>query len=326
MKMLTGILLVFAAALSGSGDADRTVTLPEVEFPGDTLDVDDCRKCVVITEQARPSVRIVETMDGSTVWEWRPAEADELEDAGWFSSPDEAKPVYGRQYMLVTASGGGVALIRIADKKVVFHAWAGGNPHSAELFPDGNLVVASSTGNYLTVFHVDTLAAPGDVKGKQYPIPDGHNVVWDRERKSLWSAGKDKLYRYTYDFACEDPGLVLKETIQLPGNNAHDLFPVYGKDSLWLTNTSNVYYVDLETREVTRASLVHRENIKSVSSGPEGFPVIIMKPEEKWWSDKVLGADGKAVFQEDDLRIYKARWFLDNPFSYRESSPLRVCH
>src|SRR5690606_25129917 len=99
MKMLTGILLVLMAALSGCGETDRTVTVPEAEFPGDTMSVDDCRKCVVITEQARPSVRIIETLDGNTVWEWRPAQAEDLENPDWFSNPDEAKPVYGRRYM-----------------------------------------------------------------------------------------------------------------------------------------------------------------------------------------------------------------------------------
>src|SRR3546814_302276 len=231
--MLAGVF--FGVALLGaSGMAGQRINEPEAVSHLDTLAVEDCSKCLVITEQAQPSIRIVETLDGNTIWEWRPDQASELENPEWFSSPDEAKPVYGRNYLLITASGGGVALIRIVDKKVFFHAYAGGNPHSAELFPDGNLVVASSTGNYMTVFHLDTLASPGEIKGKQYPLPSGHNVVWDQKRNSLWSAAKNKLNRYVYDFDCENPGLVLKETIPLPGNNAHDLFPVFGKDSLWL--------------------------------------------------------------------------------------------
>jgi hypothetical protein len=70
--------------------------------------------------------------------------------------------------MLITASGGGVALVRMADNKVVFQAYAGCNPHSAEILPGGNMVSASSTENYLTVFHVDTTATPGEGYKKNF--------------------------------------------------------------------------------------------------------------------------------------------------------------
>lgn len=320
------VVLGMVLGLAACGEPGRTVELPEVEYPVDTLSAEDCVKCVVITEQARPSVRIVETETANTVWEWRPGEAKDLEDAAWFSNPDEAKPVYERKYLLVTASGGGVALIRIADKKVVFQAYAGGNPHSAEILPDGNIVTASSTGNYLTLFHVDTLVSPENVYKRQIPIPFGHNVVWDRKRERLWSAAKNKLYAYEYDLNCLRPGLALKETFQLPGSDAHDLFPVYGKDSLWFTNTSGAYYIDLESHSVTPANLARQEDIKSVSSGPAGFPVIIMKPQEKWWSDTVLDSEGNVIFREGGLRIYKARWFLENPFSYPPKDHIKMCN
>lgn len=318
MKMLNCLLILLAGSgLWACGDGARPTNIPDPIFPVDTLSVADCDQCMVLAEQSRPSIRIVEAGEGHTVWEWRPEQAPDLENPDWFSNPDEAKPVYDRKYVLVTASGGGVALIRIADKKVVFSAYAGGNPHSAELFPDGNLAVASSTGNKLTIFRVDTTATSAGYK-KQHWLPSGHNVVWDRKREVLWTAGKDKLYRYAYNFDREQPDVILKDSLQLPGNGAHDLFPVYGKDSLWLTNTHDVYTIDLGTQRVRRAELMHRKNIKSISSGPQAFPTIILKPEESWWSEKVLDTRGETVFEESGLRIYKARWFLPNHFSYPE--------
>lgn len=326
MRLLLIILLLVQPGLNSCGSADPMVEVPDAEFPSDTLSVNDCGSCLILTEQARPAIRIVETGTGNTVWEWRPADDETLEDPDWFSNPDEAKAVYDRKYLLVTASGGGVALIRIADKKVLFEAYAGGNPHSAEVLPDGNIVVASSTGNYMTLFRTDTLAAAGDIWKKQQPLPDGHNVVWDRERTCLWSAGRNKLYRYRYNFSCGEPGLTLVDSLPLPGDHAHDLFPVHGKDSLWLSNTTGVYTLALATGDISAAEMAHRENIKSISSGPEGFPTVIMRPTEQWWSDTVLDSEGGTVFAEKGLKIYKARWFLANPFSYPENDSMKVCN
>ncbi len=325
MSAWVWLLLGIGLGTGACTESDRRVNLPEKVFPSDTLRVEDCLRCLVLTEQARPSIRIVETLTGNTVWEWQPAQAEELEDPAWFSNPDEAKPVYDRKYLLVTASGGGVALIRIADKKVVFSAYAGGNPHSAELFPDGNLAVASSTGNYLTIFRLDTAASSEAPYKQQHDLPSGHNVVWDRKREVLWSAAKNKLYSFVYNFDCERPDVILQDSLPLPGNNAHDLFPVFGKDSLWLTNTSDVYLIDLKARRTFRADVAHREHIKSVSSGPEDYPVILLSPEESWWSDKVRDTRGEVIFEEKGFRIYKARWFLPNAFSYPEKHVLGSC-
>jgi streptogramin lyase len=217
-----------------------------------------------------------------------------------------------------------VALIRIADKKPVFYAYAGGNPHSAELLPDGNIVCASSTGNYLTLFKVDTTVGPDNVKEWQLPIAFGHNVVWDKKRKLLWSAAMDHMLSYRYNNNCDEPRLTLQDSIAIPGNDAHDLFPDFNKDQLWLTNTTNVYRFDVATKKVLPTDLPQK-NIKSVSSGPSGFPTIIMRPKEKWWSDEVLDAQQRPVFKQAGLRIYKARWMVTNSFSYPKGDKLRLC-
>ena len=58
-------------------------------------------------------------------------------------------------------------------------------------------------------------------------------------------------------------------------------------------------------------------NIKSVSSGPEGFATVLMIPKEgEWWNSKVVDTAGRTVFEKSGMQIYKARWFLDNPYSY----------
>lgn len=288
--------------------------------------VADCKKCILLAEQSRHRVAVADIEKGQIIWEWT-AESSGIQPAHieWFNHIDEAKVVYGGEFIITCASGGGIALIRIADKKTVFYAYAGGNTHSVEVLPDGNIVSASSTGNYLTVFKVDTLKFPEDVYSRKIPITFGHNVVWDHKNDLLWSAGGNTLYAYAYNFSCKEPDLILKDSLQLPGDDAHDLFPVYGRDALWFTNTTGVYYIDMTDRKVIMADSRYQKHIKSVSSGPEGFPSIIIKPTEKWWTDKVIDVDGNSIFQENGLKIYKARWLLPNHFSYPEDHRFHIC-
>jgi hypothetical protein len=289
------------------------------------LRIDHCKRCVVLCEQSQNTIVIVDIVAGEIVWEWSASASNVAQDhIKWFDFPDEAKPVYNNQYLLVTASGGGVALIRIRDKKTVFYVYAGGNPHSAEVLPDGNIVSSSSTGNFMKLFEVDTVNFPVDVSFKSYPIIDGHNVVWDKDRNVLWAGSGEQLYTFTYNANCTDPILTLSDSILMPGN-LHDLFPVYGQDALWLSTDTMVYKLDLKTKRFEPANASPSDHIKSVSSGPEGFPIILIYPTEKWWSDSVIASHGETIFKHPDLKIYKARWLLENHFSYPVNHDNTTC-
>ncbi|HLR31763.1 MAG TPA: DUF6528 family protein, partial [Fodinibius sp.] len=265
------ILFIFLLCAGCKSKGEVPVDPPAQHPPADTLTVEDCSRCMVLAEQSRPAIRIVDVDKGKELWQWNPYRMDDVSEPEWFSHPDEVKPVYNNEYLLLTASGGGVALVRIADKKILFQAMVGGNPHSAELLPDGNIVTASSTGDYLRIFHVDTLQAPGEGYSTKIPIPFGHNVVWDKTRNLLWSAGEDKLYGYEYNFNCTAPDLSPVDSLQLRGSGAHDLFPVYGKDKFWLTMDNGVYSYDLSEEKAALVDTPYQEQIKSVSSGPDGY-------------------------------------------------------
>lgn len=287
---------------------------------------DTFQKQILLCEQSQHRIAIADVDQQKIIWEWKAEQSNiQPEHIKWFTNPSDAKPVYGGKYILTTASGGGVALIRIADKKAVFYAYAGGNPHSSELLPDGNIVSASSTGNYLMLFKTDTTVAAENVWSKKIPIAFGHNVVWDAKHQLLWSAAMDHMKSFRYNFNCAHPDLIIVDSISLPGTEAHDLFPVYGTDSLWLTNTTNVYQFSVNTKQLTQAHVL-QSNIKSVSSGPKNFPVILIQPKEKWWTDEVLDANGGSIFKQSGLRIYKARWILPNRFSYMGNEELKICH
>ncbi|ACU04346.1 DUF6528 family protein [Pedobacter heparinus] len=304
------------------GKPSPPVTVPGVDPPAS---VADCKKCIILAEQLQTRVAIADVASKAIIWEWSPGIPDIKADAlKWFSNISDAKLVYNGKYILATASGGGVALVRIADKKTVFYAFAGGNVHSAELLPDGNIVSASSTGNYLTLFKVDTLSFPDHVYAKTIPIDFGHNVVWDHKNQVLWSAAMNQLKSFKYNFNCDFPDLDLLESISIPGTEAHDLFPVHGENALWLTNTTNVYKFDVGTKKFTQAEVIQAD-IKSVSSGPEGYPIILLKPKVSWWADEVIDAKGNTIFLQNGLKIYKARWLLQNVFSYPVNDVIKQC-
>jgi hypothetical protein len=328
MKQLTVFVLCFAivsAACAKKGGTTPPPVTPPVTHPDPPATVADCKKCIVLSEQAQQRVAIADVPSKKIFWQWTP-QTSNVKPAhyNWFSNISDAKVVYNGKYILTTASGGGVALIRIADKKTLFYAYAGGNTHSAELLPDGNIVSASSTGNYLMLFTVDTLNFPENVYTKKITIDFGHNVVWDHKNQLLWSAAGAELKSFRYNFNCAQPDLTLVESLPLPGKEAHDLFPVYNEEALWLTNTTNVYKFTLANKKLIQADVI-QANIKSVSSGPADFPVIIIRPKQSWWTDEVIDSQGNSIFNETGLKIYKARWVLPNTFSYPANNVVKQC-
>lgn len=305
------LYLLIASLFSKAAAQEDTLLVPTFE---------NCKQCIVLCEQSAHRIAILDLNRNAITWEWRPERSASIkkEHVAWFNNPSDAKPVIGGTAILMNASGGGVALVRIADKKVLFYAYAGGNTHSAELLPDGNIVSASSTGNFMTVFRTDTLQFPGYIYSKQIYLPFGHNVVWDKKQNLLWSAAKDQLKTFTYNFNRLLPDLTPKDSIQLPGNNAHDLFPVYGQPALWLTNTTATYSYNTETNQASKVPIPYA-HVKSISSGPAPLPTIFIHPDStngSWWTDEISATDGKVIYKQPGLKIYKARWFVENAFSY----------
>lgn len=276
------------------------------------------KKLIVAAEQSQHRVIIIDPGKGTISWEWK-ADSTQLPatHVKWFNNPSDAKIIYNGRFLLTSASGGGIALIRIYDKKILFHAYAGGNTHSIEVLPGGNIVSASSTGNYLRLFQVDTTIQQDTVPYIQYALPFAHNLVWDKKRSLLWSAGMHEMYAYKYVLENGKPRLQLAFHHPLPGEQGHDLFPVHGKDSLWFTDHHHIYIYDPGTGSLEQVKTRRQKGIKSVSSGPAGYPTIVIFPKEQWWTDEIFDLEGKRIFKQEGLKIYKARWVLPNTFSYQ---------
>ncbi len=292
-------------------------------------------KEMIICDQKNARIAIIDVANGNKItWEWSPTAAYSTirtTARSWFSNLSEAKPVYGGKYILTTASGGGVAIINIATREAVWFDYAGGNTHSAEILPDGNVVTASSTGGYLTIFNVDSHLDDGSLKSPKIVFPDVHNVVWDHKNKLLWAAGRNKLKAFSYNMNCKKPELTLKRTYTLPNNGyAHELYPVFGSTTqLWLSSSTQVYRFDTNNGAFTLVKTV--TGVKSVSSGPGSFQTIVDITNGRggapWRTDRITELNnGHPVYLSTTVGMYKARWRLPSCFSYPANDSYHECH
>ena len=305
-------------------------TVPETKSVAESSEA--TKKEIIICDQKNARIIMVDVANGNAItWEWKAnASYAMIHTAAeaWFSNLSEAKLVYNNNYILATASGGGVALIKISTKKAIWYDYAGGNTHSAELLPNGNIVTASSTGGYLKIFTTDTYINDASDQTGPISFPDVHNVVWDHARQRLYAAGKDKIREYSYNNSCYSPALTLKKTWTMPEGNAHDLFPVYGSTTdLWLTNSGHIYKFNVVTGVFTLQKT--QSAVKSVASGPSGYPTILARATgvggESWRTDQIIDIAGNLVYKNTSLGLYKARWRLLNLFSYPANDGFHEC-
>ena len=154
----------------------------------------------------------------------------------------------------------------------------GENPHSVELLPSGNFIVASSDDNTLRMFFTSAILE-GKVgtanRYKDYTLTDAHGVLWDPEREVLWALGGRELKAYRTEgegkreVLVEIPEMVYPLPDNRPGG--HDLSPDYTDSRyLYITVGSCALRFDKETgqfsEEIRFADSLNRANIKGFSN------------------------------------------------------------
>lgn len=302
LGLAAALLLIGVATLALALSA---VAAPQAEFtPLEALP----EGCVIACDQQGHRIIALDperdwAEPESVLWTWQAAMAPELtqQQRDWFRNPTDAKRLPGGRTMLVTASGGAVAVLALDDPQPVFLAYGDHNPHSAELLPDGRIVAASSTPNLLLVF--DPREGVGwPERGWRKPFEDAHGVVWDAERERLWAIGLNELAAFRYHPEADPfkggldggeidgPGLLERvETFELPAPGGHDLcFDAAGRLLLLTTNTT-VEVFDPATREFAPFAPRHQVRaVKSVSERRPGGPWLLMAATERWWSDTVI--------------------------------------
>src|SRR5688500_483021 len=158
------------------------------------------------------------------VWSWRAADSPEIpaDMHPLFRTTDDCKPVDGGRRILISSSGGGVALIDRETRRASFSARVT-NAHSIEMLPGRRIAAAASvstagTGNRLVIFD----AATGRELASD-ELRSAHGAVWDDARRLLWALGGDVLRAYTVGPAGGPARLERTFEIALPDEGGHDL-------------------------------------------------------------------------------------------------------
>jgi len=256
------------------------------------------------------ALRVNET-NTTTLWTWTAINSNLPESfKPLFGSTDECKPIPGGK-ILITSSGGAVALVDRASSDVLFYARVP-NAHSAELLPSNRVVVAAANaanGNRLVAFD---LSKPDAELFSVQQIWGAHGLVWDEPRQSLWCLATSTLEEYKLTNWSSNPALVKTSSLNLPDGDGHDLYPVPNSPDLTLSTALNCWLFNRDTRQFTKHPLLANTHpVKSISVHPVSERIIYIKSEgSAWWSESLrfLTPSNTMTFPGD--HFYKARWLL----------------
>jgi hypothetical protein len=245
------------------------------------------------------------------VWSWRasaspgiPADMHAL-----FRTTDDCKPVDGGRKVLISSSGGGVALVDRDTRRASFSARVT-NAHSVEMLPGQRIAAAASvspagTGNRLVIFD----AATGkELAGDE--LRSAHGAVWDETRRVLWALGGDVLRAYDVGPAGGPTRLDRTFEIALPTEGGHDLVAIPGSPRLFVSTVQHCFYFDRDRRQFSpHDALGDHRNIKSYNIHQRtGRAVYVQAEGRNWWAERLHFQRPDGTLHLPGEHLYKARW------------------
>ena len=244
------------------------------------------------------------------VWSWRAADSPEIaaDLRPLFRTTDDCKPIDGGRRILISSSGGAVALIDRQTRRASFVARVT-NAHSIEMLPGGRIAAAASvstagSGNRIVIF---------DAAGKELisdELRSAHGVVWDESRDLLWALGGDVLRAYAVGAPGGSTTLERRFEMPLPDRGGHDLVALPGSSRLFLSTERRCFYFDRDRRQLSpHETLGDRPDVKSYNvHRTTGRIVYIQAEGSNWWAEHLHFAQPEGTLRLPGEHLYKARW------------------
>lgn len=241
---------------------------------------------------------------GEKIWSWKAADCAEIPEAmkKSFRTTDDCKPVDGGRKILISSSGGAVALVDRATRRAEFWA-AVVNAHSIERLPGDRIAAAASTGKAEGANRIVVFDAASGRELASDELHSAHGVVWDARREVLWALGKDQLRAYSLD-------LKRQFQIELPDSDGHELAAIPGTSKLFISTGKQCWHFDRDSRQLLPHDVLGEAgNIKSFNVHPATGQVAYVQAEgENWWAEHVHFLRPAGVLRLPGQRLYKVRW------------------
>ncbi len=226
----------------------------------------------------------------SVVWKWS------TDDAAWASG--SAKPkikgktinmdsvkyryssYYKKDVIVFCGSSGWVGIVDYASKKLLFEDNPGFGPHSVELLPNGDLVLACSDngGDKGQVLYYP-LSAGQTKASSSVPLDSGHGICYDPQEDILWALGDAEIV----GLKVKNSGRATASLETVPGRGTsfngakggHVISPIFGNPGCyWVSTSSRIWVFSSRQNTVSpslfKASYYTNGSVKGIAYFPDG--------------------------------------------------------
>lgn len=228
------------------------------------------------------------------IWEWAPTQ-----EQGWdFITPetmiDRLAAVkyrwsehFNTNVVLFAGAGGVAGMIEYPSGKCLWKVRVGQSPHSVELLPNGDIVVASSGGGNWDEgrLYYYELKSDGTYQATtEHMLNGAHGVLWDPDNEVLWALGFPELVAYNLTETNDGKASLIKLQdwgCYVPDGSGHDLMPDYSDpDILWLTDNVSIMKFSKSENKILKEypnykKLNSMPTVKGVTSFTDGVVVFV---------------------------------------------------
>lgn len=194
------------------------------------------------------------SIEDGIIWEWSTSDLTEGKMKGVSVIMDSTRlrysPYYESDVIVFSGSGGWVGIVDYATKELLFEDNPGLGPHSAELLPNGDLVLACSgnSDSEKGCILYYPLSSGATKYSSSFPLISAHGVCYDPEQDVIWALGGYEIVALSVSGKGTDNAKISEINgmgVELPTSGGHEMSPAYGHPGkYWVSGTKDVWIFD----------------------------------------------------------------------------------